>query len=298
MSSPTRASSRLVYRGSLALPDSHVTLDGIAFSAMLTAQTTLLQNPLALALESLRGIAIRFVAVINLADIYYDAKATPSIVLDIHPHAIVSTVYFQNIFCLRPEHTHSIGVQVALGDTDATNIVIYASSVGDNVLRLLAARITPPPVALPRPDDPTPRKPPPLLHAKGRDLFLPKPQFKVPAVPAKTLKRKSSQVDSEVGPTIERRNKDVRVSVLVAFLFVSNIRQTVKGIVVRSIPTHFLPKSHPDYKEVFNWIYRGVCFAVRTDIKLKPVNEENASRLARVHVGMYVQGADGRKGPT
>ncbi|KAK0218753.1 hypothetical protein IW262DRAFT_1054226 [Armillaria fumosa] len=279
MSSPTRASSRLVYRGSLALPDSHVTLDGIAFSAMLTAQTTLLQNPLALALESLRGIALRFVAVINLVDIYYDSKAAPSIVLDIHPQAVLSTVYFQNIFCLRPEQTYSIGVQVALGDTDVTNIVIYASSVGANTLRLLAARITPPPVALPRPDDPTPRKPPLLLHAKGRDLFPPKPQFKVPAVPAKTLKRKPSQVEPEVGPTIERKNKD-----------------TVKGIVVKSIPTHLLPKSHPDYKEVFNWIYRGVCFAMRADIKLKPVNEENASRLARVHVGMYVQGADGRKG--
>ncbi|PBK98547.1 hypothetical protein ARMGADRAFT_1008944 [Armillaria gallica] len=247
---------------------------------MLTAQTTLLQNPLALALESLRGIAIRFVAVINLADVYYDAKAAPSIVLDVHPQAVLSTVYFQNIFCLRPEQTHSIGVQVALGDTDATNIVIYASSVGDNALRLLAARITPPPVALPRPDDPTPRKPPLLLHAKGRDLFPPKPQFKVPAVPAKTLKRKLSQVELEVGPTIERKNKDI-----------------VKGIVVRSIPTHLLPKTHPEYKEVFNWIYRGVCFAMRADIKLKPVNEENASRLARVHVGMYVQGADGRKGP-
>ncbi len=35
---------------------------------MLTAQTTLLQNPLVLALESLRGIAIRIVAVINLAE--------------------------------------------------------------------------------------------------------------------------------------------------------------------------------------------------------------------------------------
>ncbi|PBK63647.1 hypothetical protein ARMSODRAFT_979782 [Armillaria solidipes] len=139
---------------------------------MLTAQTILLQNPIALALESPRGIAIHFVVVINLAD---------------------------NIFCLRPEQTHSIGVQVTLGDTDATNIVIYASSVGDKALRLLAARITLPPVALPRPDDPTPRKPPLLLHAKGRDLFPPKPQFKVSAVPAKPLKRKPFQVNRRLG---------------------------------------------------------------------------------------------------
>ncbi|KAG7439225.1 uncharacterized protein BT62DRAFT_939167 [Guyanagaster necrorhizus] len=280
MSSPTRTSSRLVYRGSLTLPDSHITLDGIAFSAMLTAQTTLLQNPLALALESLRGIAIRFVAVINLADVYYDTKSAPRIVLDIHPQAVLSTVYFQNIFCLRAEQTYSIGVQVALGDTDATNIIIYASSVEKDALQLLAARITPPPVLLPRPDDPTPRKPPILLHAKGRDLFPLKPQFKVPAVPVKTLRRKPSQVELEVAPTIERKNKD-----------------TVKGIVGKSIPAHLLPKTHAEYKEVFNWIYRGVCFAMRTDMKTKPVNEDTASRLARVHVGMYVQGADGRRGP-
>ncbi|PBK63640.1 hypothetical protein ARMSODRAFT_962946, partial [Armillaria solidipes] len=236
MSSPIRASSRLVYKGSLALPDSHATIDCIAFSAMLTAQTTLLQNPLALALESLHGIAIRFVAVINLADVYYDAKAAPSIVLDIHPQAVLSTVYFQNIFCLRPEQTHSIGVQVTLGDTDATNIVIYASS------------------------------PPLLLHAKCMGIFPPKPRLKAPAAPAKTLKRKPSQVEPE----------------------------TVKGIAVRSIPTHLLPKTHPEYKEVVNWIYRGVCFAMRVDIEFKPVNEETASRLAGVHVGI---GADGQKGP-
>ncbi len=111
-----------------------------------------------------------------------------------------------------------------LGIPTRRTLFIYASSVGDNALRLLAARITPPPVALPRPDDPTPRKPPLLLHAKGRDLFPPKPQFKVPAVPAKTLKRKPSQMEPEVGPTIERKNKDVRVSVLVAFLSVSYIQ--------------------------------------------------------------------------
>ncbi|SJL06571.1 uncharacterized protein ARMOST_09913 [Armillaria ostoyae] len=227
MSSPTRASNRLVYKGSLALPDSHATIDCVAFSAMFTAQTTLLQNPLALALESLRGIAIRFVAVINLAYVYYDAKAAPSIVLDIHPQAVLSSVYFQNIFCLRPEQTRSIGVQVALGDAvNATNIVIYTSSVGNNGLQLLAARKH--------------------LH---QDLFPPKPQFKVSAVPAKTLKRKPSHVEPEVGLTIERKNKD-----------------TVKGIVVGSIPAHLLPKRHPEYKEIVNGIYRG-----RADMEFKPV---------------------------
>ncbi|KAK0429740.1 hypothetical protein EV421DRAFT_1946358 [Armillaria borealis] len=167
-----------------------------------------------------RGIAIRFVAVINLTDVYYDAKAAPSIVLDIHPYAVLSSVYFQNIFCLRPEQTHSIGVQVALGDTIATSCTET------------------PPVSLPRPNDPTPRKPPLFLHAKCRAIFPPKPRLKVPAAPAKILKRKPPQVEPEVGPTIERKNKD-----------------TVKGVVVRCIPTHLLPTTHPEYKEVVNWIW-------------------------------------------
>ncbi|PBK98519.1 hypothetical protein ARMGADRAFT_579609 [Armillaria gallica] len=98
---------------------------------MLTAQTTLLQNPLALALESLRSIAVRFVAVINLAE------AAPCLM-----HALRQFFPLSTLEHILPPTgaTHSIGVHVALGNTDATNIDIYASFVGNNVLQLLAAR--------------------------------------------------------------------------------------------------------------------------------------------------------------
>lgn len=48
---------RLLYRGALSLPDSWLTLDGLTFSASAGAHTQaeLLENPLALALESMRG---------------------------------------------------------------------------------------------------------------------------------------------------------------------------------------------------------------------------------------------------
>jgi hypothetical protein len=49
------SSSRLLYRGSLSLPDSYILLDGLTFSANLLANKDLLHNPLALALESMRG---------------------------------------------------------------------------------------------------------------------------------------------------------------------------------------------------------------------------------------------------
>jgi hypothetical protein len=60
LASPARPSHRLLYRGALSLPDSHIVLDGITF--MVSAPEgggvglmELLENPLALALESMRG---------------------------------------------------------------------------------------------------------------------------------------------------------------------------------------------------------------------------------------------------
>lgn len=69
---------RLLYRGSLSLPDSHLLLDGLTFAARLDATTSnaginLLQNPLALALESMRGRpTLRFMGVTKLKDVWMD----------------------------------------------------------------------------------------------------------------------------------------------------------------------------------------------------------------------------------
>jgi hypothetical protein len=63
---------RLLYRGALSLPDSHILLDGLTFAARLDSpskHTQLLQNPLALALESMRGRpSLRFMSVVKLDD--------------------------------------------------------------------------------------------------------------------------------------------------------------------------------------------------------------------------------------
>jgi hypothetical protein len=63
--SPTkRGAHRLLYRGALSLPDSHIVLDGLTFVASPAEHSRggsgggmleLLENPLALALESMRG---------------------------------------------------------------------------------------------------------------------------------------------------------------------------------------------------------------------------------------------------
>jgi hypothetical protein len=57
-STPARTAHRLLYRGALALADSHLVLDGLTFVAGPSdgpRTPGLLESPLALALESMRG---------------------------------------------------------------------------------------------------------------------------------------------------------------------------------------------------------------------------------------------------
>ncbi|KAF5317041.1 hypothetical protein D9611_003760 [Ephemerocybe angulata] len=138
-------SYRLLYRGALSLPDSHILLDGLAFVAKLESPTkhvttSLLENSLALALESMRGRpSLRFQGVVKLADVYMDESAC--VEMDIHPRALISRIYFENMFCLKPfpanpkgKATQStlksdIGIKISLGDSDGpetTQIVVYA----------------------------------------------------------------------------------------------------------------------------------------------------------------------------
>lgn len=84
---------RLLYRGALSLPDSYLLLDGVAFSARLpnrhspaqqdspscslsrsdAAARELMYNPLALALESMRGRqSLRFKGTVRLQDVWLD----------------------------------------------------------------------------------------------------------------------------------------------------------------------------------------------------------------------------------
>lgn len=76
---PQPAHRRLLYRGALSLPDSHLLLDGLTFSGYDTNKSTpglglsFLENPLALALESMRGRrTLRFLGVVSLSEGWVD----------------------------------------------------------------------------------------------------------------------------------------------------------------------------------------------------------------------------------
>lgn len=75
--------SRFLYRGALSLPDSFLMLDGLTFTAHLDPsdnsasksklESNLLQNPLALALQSMRGRPnLRLLGTLKLKDVYWD----------------------------------------------------------------------------------------------------------------------------------------------------------------------------------------------------------------------------------
>ncbi|KAI0688456.1 hypothetical protein BC835DRAFT_1419128 [Cytidiella melzeri] len=187
----TAVQHRLLYRGALSLPDSYLLLDGISFVAETrpnlqgSPAADLFTNSLALVLESMRGRpSLHLLGTERLQDVWLDSKTNVSVY--IHPNSILSRLYFQNILCLdaiisEEKRTH-VGVRVSLtenSDPDTPDFLIYGQLVPSQdsseqslpcsstsvpaTLQMYAARILtapPPPVMrLPRPDDPTPRKP-------------------------------------------------------------------------------------------------------------------------------------------
>ena len=66
---------RLLYRGSLSLPDSHLLLDGLSFTVKLGdvhGSPALLKNTLALTLESLRGLPLHLIGPAKVKETWID----------------------------------------------------------------------------------------------------------------------------------------------------------------------------------------------------------------------------------
>ncbi|KAJ3809389.1 hypothetical protein F5876DRAFT_43957 [Lentinula aff. lateritia] len=364
MASPSRSTThRLLYRGSLSLPDSDLSLDGLTFSAKINAEHNLLENPLALALESMRGRpTLRFMGVTSLKEIHMDDSG--DIALDIHPDAVLSRIYFENMFCLPSTSEDTLGIRIALGDSadpDTTQIIVFPKSILDEYdsagsLRVLSvARITPMPVIksrLPRPDDPTPRKPPSALFGKALDLrrvasfnassdlarvrqkvngsianlgsdvrlahkHTPEGTFKIPSLPDKNArlngskakekdkgKGKATTLDdvfgseslvagSSGGAKRKAENKGKRKRESEGGTVDETLQETEnKNVRVSSFrqSNHCLiPKTHPDFRDIYNYAYHGAAFALRSDMKTRPIEENLMERLVLNHLGMYTR---------
>ncbi|EJD46095.1 hypothetical protein AURDEDRAFT_184431 [Auricularia subglabra TFB-10046 SS5] len=172
------AGHRLLFRGALALPDSCLQLEGIAFTAQIPPESpsNLLQSPLPLALESMRGRPLSLIGVVQLKDM--QLEWTSEINMFVNPDAILTLGYFERNLCydaLDDSNCTTSGIRIGLGDTfDASeeDMIVFGKlssemNVDDNkaTLQLIAARIKPKPIPvpparrMPRPDDPSPRRP-------------------------------------------------------------------------------------------------------------------------------------------
>ncbi|KAJ7099352.1 hypothetical protein B0H15DRAFT_543784 [Mycena belliarum] len=317
----TAAQFRLLYRGALSLPDSHLLLDGLTFAARLDHLSpghNLLQNPLALALESMRKRpSLRLMGLTKLASIYMDE--TGDISMDIHPSATLTRIYFENIFCLDPATSLDSGIKVALGDSDGpdtTEMVIFARAQGPQ-LQLIVARITPAPpprtlLRLPRPDDPTPRRPPirfdrsasaganPFAGARKRTTSVADlgsgvrlgvgaeapGAFKIPEMPR--IKREASADEDVFGAGAVVENKGKRKRGEEESESENQMEKANKTIIKQSAMHHLsIPKTHPEYKDVYGAVYRGVGFALRAEMKRTAVDLKAVERLVKIHVNMY-----------
>ncbi|KAF8660914.1 hypothetical protein AX16_001542 [Volvariella volvacea WC 439] len=389
--------NRLLYRGALSLPDSHLLLDGLTFSARLESQAAeheLLENPLALALESMRGRpSLQFKGTVNMNEVWLDESG--GIEMDIHPFAAISQIYFENTFCLLPlsstpsssstpskgQSQRSLkGIKVSLGDSDGpdtTEMIIFAELAPPatypdqppNALRLIVARRVPRPALslssrrLPRPDDPTPRKPPLAFIKSQQELFQSQPSarelkrtasssvvgagaagtnkrpklskdsgksdvkagasaasFKVPNVPLTKSKSKSDlkgkakeqpvDVDGDIFsmgnpvPASSSSSKDKKESENEAKEGETELERANKNLIKMSVvhqlssvkdptsatPSKSINKTHPEFKELFHWVYRGVAFALRIPMKIQAVDPLEVDRLVKAHIEMYVGG--------
>lgn len=389
-------SYRHLYRGALSLPDSYVLLDGLTFSAKLPVNVPsstydspstshfsdalardLIHNPLALALESMRGRpSLRFKGTVLLKDIWLDE--TGEVYMDIHPLATLSKVYFENILCLSPllpfphggncTRRTEMGVRIALGDTDCpetTEIVVFgetsdifhpsqmvpatsSSTIPSPPLVARVARITTAPRA-PRPDDPTPRKPPAKLFRglagdalgagkrtksqpkrcgtngktrhHGRDdavcrakevmLNLPNATtvngrsgnvsvFKVPEVPQKTNKtetgvsmfgsapRGRTLVGETGGEAIDKNIEAVLGDERGGDSIEAANKLIIKKSAVRHLTRAAVPRTHPEFKDIFGFVYRGTAFALRIHMQSTMLGEHLVDTVVEAHTKLYV----------
>ncbi|KAJ7185566.1 hypothetical protein C8R46DRAFT_1342808 [Mycena filopes] len=320
------AQLRLLYRGALSLPDSHLLLDGLTFVARLEHPPSghnLLKNPLTLALESMRKRpSLRWMGPTKLDSIYLDEAG--GISMDVHPNATITRIYyFENTFCL--EASLDFGIKVALGDSDGpetTEMVILARPQANGELQLVIARITPAPpppslLRLPRPDDPTPRRPPirfdrsssvgsnPLVRKRTTSVAnlgssvrpdsFDSGAFKIPDIPRSVKREEVPDEDVFEQGVVEDKGKRKHAALDVESEVESQMEKANKTIIKQST-IHLLPisKTHPEYKDIYGFVYRGVLFALRGEIKRSAVDLKSVERLVKIHVNMYVS-SDARK---
>jgi hypothetical protein len=114
-------SCRLLYRGSLALLDSELMLEGISFVAD-SSLSVLASSPIPLTLESQRNRSLKFIGAINLSNpkLGGTLDQANSVRMYVNPMAQLSVSFFEMLFCTKepgPEGISEMAVRIGLGDS-------------------------------------------------------------------------------------------------------------------------------------------------------------------------------------
>lgn len=174
---------------------------------------------------------------------------------------------------------------------------------------------------LPRPDDPTPRKPPLVIFGKktGQSQRAGSSKLKDPDAEDSPLKRgkeitktlppKAGSVkglgrsasfrvpDDVFGSTplvtstlsVKGKGKG-KIEGLSSEQFETLNKAEVKKSAVKFLSKYGITKDDPDFKEVFGFVYRGASFALRTCMRSEVISTNLIDKCADMHVRMYVRG--------
>ncbi|KDQ13986.1 hypothetical protein BOTBODRAFT_356748 [Botryobasidium botryosum FD-172 SS1] len=78
-------------------------------------------------------------------------------------------------------------------------------------------------------------------------------------------------------------------------------KSTIKKLALSALTANGVSRDHPEFKEIFGWVTRGVGYALRATIRQRKIEREKAKALILSHVRMYVPdeeaGAAGREEP-
>ncbi|KAG8855627.1 hypothetical protein FRB96_006822 [Tulasnella sp. 330] len=73
---------------------------------------------------------------------------------------------------------------------------------------------------------------------------------------------------------------------------ISELETTNKNAIKRQttsvLASHGVPKDHPEFRDIYNWVQRGVAFALRKSINVKRLERDQMKALITKHVEMYM----------
>jgi len=187
--------------------------------------------------------------------------------------------------------------------------------------RIVPVPLIPPPLMrLPRPDDPTPRKPPLVIFGKktGESQRTGGSKLKEPEMEDPPLKRgkeikglptkagttkglgrgTSFRVPDDVfgstplvTPTLSAKGKGKgKIEGLSNEQFETLNKAEVKKSAVKFLSKYGIAKDDPNFKEVFGFVYRGASFALRTCMRSEVISTNLIDKCADMHARMYVRG--------